>query len=152
MDEGLEVYLNDPLMCTGDLGGGLIWMRDHSREWFRLKPLRKMIARTISKASIIQSNQQSTDWDLPTERPRTSDSSKSSRIATKRATHLKAVGLRQTLPRNDWPNARTSTNTARGLRSGSGSLFILLKKLKLLLFGIWNSGNSIFISYINISL
>ena len=28
MDEGLEVYLDDPAMCAGDPGGGPMWMRD----------------------------------------------------------------------------------------------------------------------------
>ena len=32
MDEGLEVYLDDPAMCAGNSGGGLIWMRDCSGE------------------------------------------------------------------------------------------------------------------------
>ena len=38
-----------------------------------------------------------------------------------RATHPRVVGLRQTLPKNDWLNARMSTSTARGLRSGLGA-------------------------------
>ena len=32
MDEGLEVYLDDPAMCAGDPGGGLMCMRDCSGE------------------------------------------------------------------------------------------------------------------------
>ena len=29
MEEGLEVYLDDPAMCAGDPGGGPMWMHDH---------------------------------------------------------------------------------------------------------------------------
>ena len=32
MDEGLEIYLDDPAMCAGDPGEGPMWMRDHSGE------------------------------------------------------------------------------------------------------------------------
>ena len=38
-------------MCADNLGGGPIWMRDCSEECFRLKPLRRMIAKTIPKVS-----------------------------------------------------------------------------------------------------
>ena len=66
------------------------------REWLRLEPLRRMIARTISKASSDQTNERTTENHWPTERPRSSNSSESGRIATKRATHLRAVGSRPT--------------------------------------------------------
>ena len=46
--------------------------------------------------SIIRSNQRLTNQDLPTKRPRLSDLSENGRIATKQATHLKAVGLQPT--------------------------------------------------------
>ena len=72
--------------------------------------------------NIIQSNQRLTNWDLLTERPRTSDLSESGRIATKQATNLRAVGSRQTLSRNDWPNTRTNTSTGRSQRSEVWSL------------------------------
>ena len=57
------------------------------------------------------------------DRPRTIKQPKAEygRIATKRATHLRAVGSRESLPRNNWLYAGTSTSTARDLRSGSGA-------------------------------
>ena len=61
MDEGLE-GLDDPAKSTGNPGGGPMWMRDCLGEWFRLELLRRMIARTISKTSTNQTNDQPTDW------------------------------------------------------------------------------------------
>ena len=92
MDEGLEVYLDDPAMCAGDPGRGPMWMHDCSKKWFHLEPLRKMIVRTILKASSDQTNNRpfETYW------PRSSNLSKSGRIAIKQATHPKAVGSRPT--------------------------------------------------------
>ena len=51
------------------------------------------------------------------DRPRTIKRSKAKcgRTAIKQTTHLRAVGSRQTLPKDDWSNTRTSTSTARGL-------------------------------------
>ena len=49
------------MVYTNDFDGGLIWMCDRLVEWFRLKPLKKMIARMISKASTNQTNNQSTN-------------------------------------------------------------------------------------------
>ena len=51
MKEGLEVYLDDPAVCADNPGRCPMWMRDCLREWFRLEPLKKMITRTIPKAS-----------------------------------------------------------------------------------------------------
>ena len=68
--------------------------------------------------NIIWSNQQSTDWDLPIKQQRARELSESGRIATKQTAHLRVVGLQQTLPRNNWPNMRTSTSTVRGLDQG----------------------------------
>ena len=50
IDKGLE-GLHHPAKSAGNPGRDLMWMRDCSGEWFRLEPLRKMIARMISKAS-----------------------------------------------------------------------------------------------------
>ena len=61
MEEGLEVILDDPAICAGDPGGSPIWMRDYSREWFRLEPLKRMIARMILKASTHWTNNRPTD-------------------------------------------------------------------------------------------
>ena len=61
MDEDLK-GLNDSAKNAGNPGRGPMWMRDRSGEWFRLKPPRRMIARTISKASTNQTNDQPTNW------------------------------------------------------------------------------------------
>ena len=55
IDEGLE-GLDDSAKSVGNLGGGPMWMRDCLGKEFRLKSLRKMIARMISKASTNQTN------------------------------------------------------------------------------------------------
>ena len=113
MKKGLEIYLDDLAICARNPGGGPIGMRNCLREWLHLEPLRRMIARTILKASTNQTN----NWPIKTEQSRISNLSKIGWIATKQATHLRAVGLQQILPRNDWPNTRTNTNTGRGLKS-----------------------------------
>ena len=88
MEKGLEVYLDDPAICTGDFGGGLMGMHDCSKEWFCFEPLRRIIARTMSKVltgrgwgrgrgqdrlnqPINQTNDWPTNWttDQPTHRP-----------------------------------------------------------------------------------
>ena len=81
MDKGLEVNLDDPAMYVGDPSGSPMWMRDYSRKWFRLEPLKRMIARTILKALSNQTN----DWPIKTYRPSNQG----------RATYPRAVGLRQ---------------------------------------------------------
>ena len=81
MDERLEVYLNDPVICASDLGGGSMWMRDRSGEWFCLEPLRRMIAKTISKASFDRTNDQPIKTYWPSDRGQ--------------ATYPRAVELRQ---------------------------------------------------------
>ena len=93
------------------LGDDQMWVRNLFVDRFRLGPL-----------AVQGANGQEDSHERTTEnhRPRSSDSSNRSWIATKRTTHLRAVGSRQTLPRNDWPNTRTSTNTARGLESVRG--------------------------------
>ena len=111
MDEGLEIYLDDSEMCAGDLGRGPMRMRNRSGEWFRLESLRRMIAKTILKASSNQTN----DQPIKTYRPRSSDSSESGQIATKSATHLKAVGLQ---PTNQTIRQTQAQVLARPLRSG----------------------------------
>ena len=55
INKGLE-GLDDSAKSAGNLVGGLMWMRDRSGEWFCLEPLRRMIARTISKASTNRTN------------------------------------------------------------------------------------------------
>ena len=57
IDEGLE-GLDDPIKSASDPGEGPIWMHDCLGKWFRLKPLKRMIARTIWKVSTNQTN----DW------------------------------------------------------------------------------------------
>ena len=80
-EEDLEVYLDDPAMCAGDLDGGPMWMRDCLGERFRLEPLWRMIARTISKASSNQIN------DRPIKTYRPSD--------RRQGIYPRAVGLQQ---------------------------------------------------------
>ena len=61
MDEGLE-GLDNPAKSASDPGGSLMWMRDCLGEWFRLKPLKRIITKTISKVLTNQTNNWPTDW------------------------------------------------------------------------------------------
>ena len=61
IEKGVEISLDDPAMCAGDLGGGPMLMRDYSRERFHLEPLRRMIAKTIPKALTGRGQDQSQD-------------------------------------------------------------------------------------------
>ena len=80
MDKGLRSRDN-PVVCIGNSCGGPIWMFDCSGKWFRLKSLRKIISKTISKTLTDQTN----NWPIRTYQP--SDQGQ--------ATHPRAVRLQQ---------------------------------------------------------
>ena len=61
MNEGLE-GLDNSTNSAGNPSGGPMWMRDCSGEWLRLEPLRRIIARTISKALTNQTNNRPINW------------------------------------------------------------------------------------------
>ena len=54
--------LDDLAKSIGNPSGGPMWMCNCSREWFCLKLLRRMIAKTISKVSTNWTNDWPTDW------------------------------------------------------------------------------------------
>ena len=93
MNEGLE-SLNDLAKSVGNLDGGPILMRDCLEEWFCLEPLRRKIAKMISKASTNRTNQPiklTIDWSIPTDQVIKNDSLARPATLAKAETNQEAI-------------------------------------------------------------
>ena len=118
--------LDNPAICAVNPGGGPIWMRDCLRKWFCLELLRKMIARTISKASTNQTNNQPTnqinqpiepiiDRSRSTNQVIKNTSSARPAILTKAKTNQKAIDQMITITANIADDIGWGPELARGL-------------------------------------